>query len=89
LRKRLETTTVSHVALEADLPAALRHFRENKAVTQEAVAHAAGLTVSTYARIERGEADPRWTTVMRIADALGVTASELVSAAEEGPPNEP
>jgi transcriptional regulator with XRE-family HTH domain len=77
------------MAAESGLPAALRSLRDKKAVTQEAVAHAAGLTVSTYARIERGEADPKWTTVIRIAEALDVTAAELASAAEAGRPDEP
>jgi len=36
-----------------------------------------GLTVTAYARIERGSANPTWTTVRRIADALGVTLGEL------------
>jgi transcriptional regulator with XRE-family HTH domain len=77
------------MAAESRLPAALRSLRDRKAVTQEAVAHAAGLTVSTYARIERGEADPKWSTVIRIAGALGVTAAELASVAEAGPPDDP
>jgi transcriptional regulator with XRE-family HTH domain len=33
----------------------------------------AGLTVSADARIERGEANPTWTTVTQIAQALEIT----------------
>jgi transcriptional regulator with XRE-family HTH domain len=39
--------------------------------------------VSAYARIERGEANPTWTTVTQIAQALGVTLSELGTAVEK------
>ena len=43
-------------------------------LSQEAVAHNAGLTDSAYAQLERGEAR---TTVTQVAKALSVTLSEL------------
>ena len=55
----------------------LRHLRQRGGLSQEAIAHQAGLTVSAYARIERGEANPTWTTVTHIAQALGVSLAEL------------
>jgi transcriptional regulator with XRE-family HTH domain len=64
------------------LARALRELRERRAISQEGVAHAAGLTVSAYARIERGEANPTWTTVAQIASALGVSVAELAELAE-------
>jgi transcriptional regulator with XRE-family HTH domain len=64
------------------LARAIRQLRERSGLSQEVVAHNAGLTVSAYARIERGEANPTWTTVTRVAQALGVTLSELGSAVE-------
>ncbi len=42
----------------------------------------AGLTSSSYSRIERGLTNPAWTTVQRIAGALGVTIVELAEAVE-------
>jgi DNA-binding XRE family transcriptional regulator len=39
-------------------------------MTQEQVAHAAGLTVAAYARIERGHANPMWTTVVKLMAPL-------------------
>jgi transcriptional regulator with XRE-family HTH domain len=36
------------------------------------VAHRAGLTVSAHTRIERGDANPTWSTVTQIAQALGI-----------------
>jgi transcriptional regulator with XRE-family HTH domain len=65
------------------LARAIRDLREHADLSQEAVAHSAGLTVSAYARIERGEANPTWTTVTQIARALGVTLTELGAAVEK------
>jgi transcriptional regulator with XRE-family HTH domain len=60
----------------------LRDLRQRADLSQEAVAHAAGLTVSAYARIERGEANPTWTTVTQIARALDVSLAEIGEAVE-------
>jgi predicted transcriptional regulator len=38
---------------------------------QEDLAHDTGITVAALARIERGQANPRWTTIKGIASALG------------------
>jgi transcriptional regulator with XRE-family HTH domain len=65
------------------LARAIRDIRERSDLSQEVVAHRAGLTVSAYARIERGEANPTWTTVMQIAKALSVSLSELGKAVEK------
>jgi transcriptional regulator with XRE-family HTH domain len=67
---------------EPRLARALRELRRRRELSQEAVAHGAGLTVSAYARIERGEANPTWTTVTQIAGALGVSVAELAELAE-------
>jgi transcriptional regulator with XRE-family HTH domain len=45
--------------------------------SQEDVAHEVGLTLGSYARIERGLADPKWSTLTRIAAALGVSLADL------------
>jgi transcriptional regulator with XRE-family HTH domain len=67
------------------LAQAVRELRQRADLSQEAVAHAAGLTVSAYARIERGEANPTWTTVAQIAQALHVSLRELGDAVEGSP----
>ncbi len=64
------------------LAATIRRLREERELNQEDVAFEAALTVGSYARIERGEANPAWTTVLRIANSLGVTVADL--AAEAG-----
>jgi transcriptional regulator with XRE-family HTH domain len=63
------------------LAAAIRGTREAGGWTQEDVAHGAGLTVGSYARIERGQANPAWTTVKRIAGALDTTTVDLAASA--------
>lgn len=68
------------------LAQAIRDLRQRSDLSQEAIAHTAGLTVSAYARIERGEANPTWTTVTQIARALGVSVAELAAAADMPPP---
>jgi transcriptional regulator with XRE-family HTH domain len=65
------------------LARAIRDIRERSELSQEVVAHSARLTVSAYARIERGEANPTWTTVTQIAQALGVSLAQLGTAVEK------
>jgi transcriptional regulator with XRE-family HTH domain len=62
---------------DTQLAALLRELRMSQDRSQEAVAHAAGLTVAAYGRIERGQADPSWTSVVGIVDVLGVSLAEL------------
>ncbi|WP_051323859.1 helix-turn-helix domain-containing protein [Candidatus Solirubrobacter pratensis] len=61
----------------------IRDLRGQRGLSQEAVARAADLTLSSYARVERGLANPTWRTVSQIADALGVTLAELGAAVDE------
>jgi predicted transcriptional regulator len=65
---------------------ALRQVRRDRGSTQEEVAYRAGVTVAALARIERGEADPRWSTVMRVLVALKISPAELVAAIDDAPP---
>lgn len=60
----------------------LRRLRNERGDTQEDLAHRAGLTVAAFARIERGHANPTWTTVRRIALALEISLSALGEAVE-------
>lgn len=50
-------------------------------MTQEAVAHEAGITASTLSVIERGESNPTWATVAGIAAAVGVSVVEVAKLA--------
>jgi transcriptional regulator with XRE-family HTH domain len=66
------------------LAATVRRMRVERGDTQEDLAHRAGLTVAAFARIERGHANPTWTTVRRIAVALEVSLAALAEAIEHG-----
>ncbi len=60
---------------------AIREVRQKRGLTQEAVAHDAGVTASTFGLIERGQSNPTWATVEDIATALGVTLIEIAKIA--------
>jgi transcriptional regulator with XRE-family HTH domain len=61
---------------------AIRQLRERRGVTQEAVAHQAGVTAATYGMIERGQSNPTWATLTDIANALDVAMVDIARAAE-------
>jgi transcriptional regulator with XRE-family HTH domain len=60
----------------------LKRLREAAGLSQQDLAVGAGLSVSVVSQIEQGKkADPRMTTVLALADALGVDIRKLT-----GPP---
>jgi transcriptional regulator with XRE-family HTH domain len=60
---------------------AIRQLRDKRGMTQEALAHAAGVTVGHLSMIERGHSNPTWATVKAIAAALGGSMVELTKLA--------
>lgn len=56
---------------------AVRELRTERGMTQEALAHGAAITVGHLSKIERGLANPGWSTVEAIADALEVTMVDV------------
>jgi transcriptional regulator with XRE-family HTH domain len=62
---------------------AVRQLREKRGTTQEAVARAADITTATLSLIERGQANPTWDTLKKIAAALGVSMKELAGRADQ------
>jgi transcriptional regulator with XRE-family HTH domain len=69
------------------LAATLRALRQARGIGQETLAHHAGLSVATYARIERSQVNPTWTTVRRVLDALGISLAELGAAIDSRTPS--
>lgn len=61
---------------------AIRQLREKRGMTQEAIAHSAGITTATLGVIERGLSNPTWATAKRIGEALDVSISELAKVSE-------
>jgi len=56
----------------------LKRLRTLQALTQVELAERAGLTTAAVARIERDEAEPRPTTLRKLAEVLGVQPRELI-----------
>jgi transcriptional regulator with XRE-family HTH domain len=67
---------------------AIRQLRNKRGMTQEALAHAAGVTVGHLSMIERGHSNPTWATVKAVAHSLDASIVELARVAEkfESPP---
>lgn len=57
----------------------LRGRREDKFHSQEAFAEHAHLHRTTIGGLEQGRTDPRLSTLLIVADALGMSIAELVS----------
>ena len=55
----------------------LRRVREDRLVTQQELADAADLNLSTVMRIENDRVEPRFSTIRKLAKALDVDAREL------------
>jgi len=75
-------TVSAPVQPDVALARALRSLRSERGETQEDLAHKAGLTVAAFARIERGHANPTWTTVKRLAAALDISLAALGEVVE-------
>ncbi|MBI3627673.1 MAG: helix-turn-helix transcriptional regulator [Candidatus Sungbacteria bacterium] len=57
----------------------IRKYRQEKEMSQEALARAANLSLPTIVKIESGETpNPTIDTVKKIADALGVSLDDLI-----------
>jgi transcriptional regulator with XRE-family HTH domain len=61
----------------------LRKARRDRDLSQEALAHEAGVSAKHVGEIERANKDPRLTTVLKLTDALGLRSSELFTAFDE------
>jgi len=63
------------------LGAAIRAARLERALSQEALADAAGIDRSHMGKIERGERNVSVLNVARVSDALGLTIASLMASA--------
>lgn len=55
----------------------LRQLRKAAGLTQEALARNANLSLSALCKMELRNVDPSWSTVQRLARALGVSIAEF------------
>lgn len=58
--------------------AAIRAARVKLDLAQEEVARRAGMSPPAYNRLELGGTDPRWSTVAKVAAALGLGVDDIV-----------
>jgi HTH-type transcriptional regulator, competence development regulator len=56
----------------------LKEIREKKGVSLRDLALEADLSANTISEIELGKRDPRMTTVVKLASALGIDPAELL-----------
>jgi transcriptional regulator with XRE-family HTH domain len=66
----------------AALGRGIRDLRTEKGMSQESLADLCGLHRTYVGGIERGERNPSYTSILRIAEALGVQGSQLLAAGE-------
>lgn len=59
----------------------LKTLRARAGLSQSALATRASLTVSGVAKLEYGAREPAWSTVLALAEALGVTVLAFVPGA--------
>lgn len=62
---------------------AIRALRDERGLTQEALADLCGLTTNYVGDCERGERNPSIRILWQLADGLGITTSELFRKAED------
>lgn len=55
----------------------IRAWREYFDLTQEQLAQRAGLSQPALARLEKADANPRTSTLKKLADAMGITVAQL------------
>ncbi|MGD0273114.1 MAG: helix-turn-helix transcriptional regulator [Gaiellaceae bacterium] len=61
---------------------ALRQLRMERGLSQERLAHLAGLDRTYVSGIERGERNPSLTNILKLTDVLQIRMSELAALAE-------
>lgn len=59
----------------------IRALRVRRRLTQQKLAVASGLSVTQVSRIEQGVHTPRFSTIEKLAEALGIDADDLIDYA--------
>jgi transcriptional regulator with XRE-family HTH domain len=61
----------------------LRRARRERDLSQDALGRAAGIGAKHVSELERANKDPRLTTFLKLAAALGMTGAELMAQLEQ------
>jgi len=57
----------------------MRELRKREGISQDTLAREADIHPTSIGRLERGGREPKLTTVLRLADGLGVESGELLN----------
>jgi transcriptional regulator with XRE-family HTH domain len=68
--------------LQSRLGGAIRQLRHNRGITQDELAKKAGLHRTYVSDMERGSRNPSLNSLQRVAEALGITLSEIFKHTE-------
>jgi transcriptional regulator with XRE-family HTH domain len=78
----MEDDQNARLALVAALGEEVRDQRRRRRMTQRELAEAAGVHLNVIGLLERGVVGPRVGTLAQLAQALGMTGSDLLARAE-------
>lgn len=67
---------------ETGFGARLKSLREERGMTQQQLADAAGMNKFGLAKLEQGVTEPYWPTVLKLAKALNVTCEAFAGVLE-------
>ena len=65
------------------LPDSLRRFRNEFKLTQKAVANSIGMRETSYSRYERGEREPAYKQLIKLADTYRISLDYLVGRSDK------
>lgn len=71
----MKTNRLTNVLFAAQL----RRLREQAGMTQFSLGSAVGIQSTSIARLESGAIDPKFSTIVKLAEALKCTPAELVT----------
>jgi len=69
-------------AQSVDVAARLHDLREEQRMSMRALAQKSGLSANALSMIERGRASPSVSTLMKLADALGISITEFFGSVQ-------
>jgi len=79
IRRSLIESSILHIIALVSLGENVRVLRRRKFMTQEQLAKAAGISHRTLVNIETHKVtEPHFSTILKLAEALGVEPSQLV-----------
>lgn len=72
----------AHAPVLVSLGEAIRSLRKSQGISQEELAHRSQVDRAYMSSIERGTQNPGVMTIIRIADAMGISVAEIFTMAK-------